>query len=348
MYKKSSYLSIAGTALLALSLSLAGCSSNKDTAAGTSSASNGYQKMEIKLSHVATDNTPKGQAALKFKEIVEEKSDGVIQVDVFPSGQLYGDNDEIEALQANNVQIIAPSGAKLSGFEKSFEVFDLPFMFKDAEALYQFEDGEGGKKLLSKLDQMGMVGLDFWPNGFKHITNNKKDVTEPSDLKGLKIRTHGGTIINEVYEKLGAASSKIAFNETYQALQLGTVDGQENSLVNIESQKYQEVQKYMTITGHARSEYVLVANQEWWNSLNEKTKELMNEAVKESTKTGREVEEQYEKDALEAIKKSGKVKLHELTEGERQTFIEELEPVFNKWSKEIDSDVLKKAEEANE
>lgn len=346
MNKKFSYLSIAATALLALSVSLTGCSTNKDSSA--SAKNDEYQKMEIKFSHVASDNTPKGQAALKFKEVVESKSNGAIKVSVFPSGQLYGDNDEIEALQANNVQIIAPSGAKLSGFDKSFEIFDLPFMFKNKEALYQFEDGDGGKKLLGKLDKVGMVGLDYWPNGFKHITNNKRNVVEPTDLKGLKIRTHGGTIINDVYQNLGASSAKVAFNETYQALQLGTVDGQENSLVNIQAQKYSEVQKYLTITGHARSEYVLVANKAWFDKLNEKTKELLAEAVKTSTETGREVELKFETEAMEDLKNSGKIEIHDLTDGEREVFVKALQPVFDNWSAQIDPDILQKAQEANQ
>ena len=332
-----------------LSFVLFGCSSSSTSSAGKDSESNkdGYQKMIVTFSHVAAENTPKGQAALKFKEIVESKSNGAIQVKVFPSGQLYGDDNEIEALQANNVQIIAPSSAKLSGFEKSFEIFDLPFMFKNSQALYKFEDGDGGKKLLGKLDKTGMIGLGFWPNGFKHITNNKVEINDPSDLKGLKIRTHGGTIINEVYEELGASSAKIAFNETYQALQLGTVDGQENSLINIQTQRYPEVQKYLTLTGHARSEYVLVANKAWWDKLNEKTKELFMEAVRISTEKSRELEEQFEAEALKDMKKNGNIKIHELTEEERQKFIDALRPVSEKWGKEIDSEILQKAKESN-
>lgn len=345
MKKKSSLISMAAT-ILAVSFSLVGCTGNKSS--NMEANSNGYQKMEIKLSHVASENTPKGQSAMKFKEIVESKSDGVIKVNVYPSGQLYGDNDEIEALQANNVQIIAPSAAKLSGFEESFEIFDLPFMFKDSKALYKFEDGEGGKQLLGKLNSVGMVGLDFWPNGFKHVTNNKQEIKGTKDLQGLKIRTHGGTIINEVYNKLGASSSKIAFNETYQALQLGTVDGQENSLINFDSQKYSEVQKYMTLTAHARSEYVLLANQTWWEGLNDKTKELLKEAVEESTNVGRKLEEKYEGEALENIKQSGRVKVHELSEVERQSFIKDLNPVTEKWSKQMDADILQKAKESNQ
>jgi C4-dicarboxylate-binding protein DctP len=352
--KKRSGLSCLVVLTLASMMALAGCGNSASNAAadgkssqGASPAEAAYPKMEIKLSHVAADNTPKGQAALKFKEIVESKSGGNIKVKVFPSGQLYGDNDEIEALQANNVQIIAPSAAKLSGFDKSFEIFDLPFMFKDEESLRRFEDGEGGKKLLSKLESKGIEGLSFWPNGFKHITNKKVAIKSPDDLKGLKIRTHGGQIINEVYEKLGAASTKIAFNEVYQALQLGTIDGQENSLVNIETQKYEEVQNNLTLTNHARSEYVVVANKKWWDSLDAKTQSLLDEAMKEATEVGRDLVQKLELESLEKIKKNGKMKVTELTDQEREAFKQAVQPVFDKWAAEMDPEVINLAKEAS-
>lgn len=349
--KKRSGLSCLVVFAIASMMALAGCGSSApaggNSGQGASSADGAYPKVEIKLSHVAAENTPKGQSALKFKEIVESKSGGNIKVKVFPSGQLYGDNDEIEALMANNVQIIVPSAAKLSGYDKTFEIFDLPFLFKDEEALRRFEDGEGGKKLLSKLESRGIKGLAFWPNGFKHITNNKAAIKHPADLKGLKIRTHGGQIINEVYEKMGAASTKIAFNEVYQALQLGTVDGQENSLVNIETQKYEEVQNNLTLTNHARSEYVVIANKQWWDSLDAKTQSLLDEAMKEATKVGRDLVQKLEMELLDKITKNGKMKVTKLTDQEREAFKQAVQPVFDKWAAEMDPEVIKLAKEAS-
>ena len=353
MKKQSVWSCLLALTLVAV-LSLTGCGSGNtstapanDNSGQAAPAQEQYPKLEIKLSHVAAENTPKGQSALKFKEIVESQSGGNIQVKVFPSGQLYGDNDEIEALQANNVQIIVPSAAKLSGFDKTFEIFDLPFMFKDEESLRKFEDGEGGSKLLAKLESVGMKGLSFWPNGFKHITNNKVEIKKPEDLKGLKIRTHGGQIINEVYDVMGAASTKIAFNEVYQALQLRTVDGQENSLVNIDTQKYEEVQSYLTLTNHARSEYVVVANKQWWDGLDAKTQSLLTDAMQEATKVGRDLVEKMELDSLEKIKSNGKMKVSELTDQEREAFMKAVQPVFDKWAAEMDPEVIAKAKEAN-
>lgn len=347
---KNRLMKIAKMSMLSLALlfPLAGCGDKTSTteAAKEGNTDAGYPKMEIKLSHVAADNTPKGLAALKFKEIVEEESGGNIEVKVFPSGQLYGDNDEIEAVQAGNVQIIIPSSAKLSGFEETFEIFDLPFMFKSEEHLRAFEDGEGGQGLLATLDEYGMKGLAFWPNGFKHITNNKVAIDDPSDVKGLKIRTHGGQIINEVYDALGASSTKIAFNETYQALQLGTIDGQENSIVNIETQKYGEVQNNLTLTGHARSEYTVVTNKQWWDGLNKETQDLLTEAMKAATEEGRNQVEKLETESIEKIKSEGKMAIVELTDEQKEAFKQAIQPVFDKWAAKMNQEIINKAIEA--
>ncbi|KEF37871.1 tripartite ATP-independent periplasmic transporter solute receptor, DctP family [Schinkia azotoformans MEV2011] len=349
--KNKKLMNIAKMSLLSLALlfPLSGCVGNNASTTEAAQEGNtdaGYQKLDIKLSHVASDNTPKGLAALKFKEIVESESGGNIEVKVYPSGQLYGDNDEIEAVQANNVQIIIPSAAKLSGFEETFEIFDLPFMFKNEEHLRAFEDGEGGQQLLATLDEYGMKGLSFWPNGFKHITNNKVAVDEPSDVKGLKVRTHGGQIINEVYEAMGASSTKIAFNETYQALQLGTIDGQENSIVNIETQKYGEVQSNLTLTSHARSEYAVVTNKQWWDGLEPKTQELLTEAMKTATQEGRNQVEKLETEAIEKIKSEGKMAIVELTDEQKEAFKQAIQPVFDKWAQKMNQDIINKAIEA--
>ncbi|TCP17901.1 C4-dicarboxylate-binding protein DctP [Scopulibacillus darangshiensis] len=324
--------------LLAFTLMLAGCGG--PSAANGSSKESGYPKMEIKLSHVAAENTPKGQAALAFKKIVESKSDGKIKVKVYPNGQLYGDEDEIEALQANNVQIIVPSSSKLAGFDPTFQLFDLPFLFKNDDELYRFEDGTAGKELLSKLESSGMKGLGYWPNGFTHITNNERPIKKPEDLKGLKIRTHGGGLLNDVFSKLGASSTKLAFNDVYQGLQLGTVDGQENSLVNIETQKYEEVQKYLTLMNMTRSEYVVATNKKWWDGLNNDTQALLAKAMKKATEKGREVEKSDERKALEKIKSDGKMEIFKLTDAERQAFIDAEKPVMDKWKKKLDEDII--------
>lgn len=333
---KSTYLLV--ICLLVLSIVISGC--GKDTAATENG--DGYPEMTIKLSHVVAEDDPKGQMAEKFKDIVEKKSDGNITVKVYPNGQLYGDENEIQALQANNVQIIAPQTTKLAGFDESMELFDIPFLFKDEDALYKFEDSDVGSDLLKKIESDGIKGLAFWPNGFKHITNSKREIKEPSDLKGLKIRTHGGDILNDSYKQFGAASTKIAFNDVYQALQLGTIDGEENNLTNIKSQSYDEVQDYLSLTNHTRTEYGLVSNKGWWDGLDDKTQALVSEAVDEATEMGRKLAEEESDQALKDIEDKGKMKVHELTDEEHEKFVKALQPVIDKWSEKMDPEIIDK------
>jgi C4-dicarboxylate-binding protein DctP len=359
MNRKTYYVTVLAF-VFALSLVLSGCgggSKTTQTGIGGNSGDNAkktegtqktsdYPAMVIKFSHTQAETTPKGQAALKFKEVVESKSGSKIKVQVYPSGQLYGDNDELEALQANNVQMIAPTSAKLGGFDETYELYDLPFLFKNEDHVYKFEDGEIGKQLLSKLEPKNIKGLAFWPNGMKHMTNNKVEITKPSDLKGLKVRTHGGKIINDVYSQLGAVSTKVAVNEAYQALQLGTVDGQENSLANIYTEKYEEVQKYMSLTGHTRSEYVVATNKKWFDGLTPDTQALINDAMKEATKKGREISTEADNTIADKIKKNGKMKVHELTADERQAFLDALKPVYDKWLPQMDANIIKAIQDA--
>lgn len=336
-YKRYSFLL---ACLLVLSMALAGCSGSSSNDSSSSDGDSDYPDMTIKLSHVVSEDDPKGQMAKKFKEVVEDKSDGNIKVKVYPNGQLYGDDDEIQALQSNNVQMLAPQTTKLAGFDEAMELFDIPFLFKDGDMLYKFEDSDTGQKLLDKLKSDGIQGLSFWPGGFKHMTNSKRPIKDPKDLKGLKIRTHGGDILNDAYKQMGAASTKIAFNDVYQALQLGTIDGEENNLSNIKSQNYDEVQKYMSLTHHTRTEYALIANKKWWDDLDDKTQDLLNEAIKTSTETGRDITEKKSDKALKEIKENGDMKVHELTDKEHQAFVDALKPVVDKWSEKLDPDII--------
>ncbi|NCU63213.1 MAG: DctP family TRAP transporter solute-binding subunit, partial [Candidatus Fonsibacter lacus] len=196
----------------------------------------------IKLSHVVAENTPKGQASLKFKELAEKKLPGKVQVQVFPNSQLFGDAKEMEALLLNDVQIIAPSLSKFDRYTKKIQVFDLPFIFKDADAALRFENSKEGRALLKSMEDKGLIGLDYWGNGMRHFAANK-DFRLPQDIKGLKFRIQASDVYEAIMKSVGANGQKMAFAEVYQALQTGVVDGQENSFSNMYSQKFHEVQK---------------------------------------------------------------------------------------------------------
>ena len=212
-------------------------------------------------------NTPKGNAAEKFKELAEKYTDGKVKVEVYPNSQLYKDKEELEALQLGAVQMLAPSNSKFGPIGvREFEVFDLPYILPDLPTLRKVTDGPLGAKLLKLLDSKGMTGLAYWDNGFKQMSANKKLVT-PADYKGVKFRIQSSKVLEAQFRALGSIPQVMAFSEVYQALQTGVVDGQENTWSNIYTQKMHEVQKYITDTNHGYIGYVVVTNKKFWDGL---------------------------------------------------------------------------------
>jgi C4-dicarboxylate-binding protein DctP len=187
----------------------------------------------IKFSHVVATDTPKGQAAERFKALAEKATNGRVKIEVYPNSQLYKDKEELEALQLGAVQMLAPSLAKFGPLGvKEFEVFDLPYLFPNKEALYRVTEGPVGKSLFAKLDTKGIVGLAYWDNGFKVMSANKP-IRMPADFKGLKLRIQASKVLDAQMRALGANPQVLAFSEVYQALQTGVVDGTENPPSNM-------------------------------------------------------------------------------------------------------------------
>jgi C4-dicarboxylate-binding protein DctP len=279
-----------------------------------------------------------------MKEVIEKESDGKIKVQVYPNSSLFGDKDEYQNLVADNVQFILPDMSKLVGNDPGFNIPAMPFLFESDEAANAFWDGEKGQEIFKRLEKDGVLGQAMWPNGAKHMTNDKKAIKKPEDLDGMKIRTQGGQLLEAIYAKLGAGSASIPFGELYTALQQGTVDGQENTFSNIESKKFDEVQKYMTIMGHTRVDYALLTNTKFWDSLNEETKAVVQKGVDEGTKLARESAKQLNDDALAKLKENGQVEINELSDAEIEEFKKALEPVYNEWAEKIGKDIIEDAE----
>ncbi|MFZ5633749.1 MAG: TRAP transporter substrate-binding protein [Bacillota bacterium] len=315
----------------------AGCGGGKDE----KKSGSGAQKVKVKFSHVVAESTPKGQAALKLKELLEKT--GQFEVSVFPSSQLYGDKEEMEALKANNVQLIAPSVTKLVGFVPAFQLVDMPFLFKSDQAAYNFYDGPKGQELMNTLKSHGMLGLGWWPNGAKHFTNSKRPLKKPEDFKGLKFRTQSGGVLDDQFKALGAGSQTMAFGEVYQALNSKAVDGQENTFNNIDTQKYQEVQKYMTISGHGRIDYILITNTKFWDSMTPDQQKLFSEAVKEASLYERKLADDLNAKSFEKLKSSGKMDIYTLTDAEREEFVKAMKPVYEKYTDVIGKDYIEAA-----
>jgi C4-dicarboxylate-binding protein DctP len=312
------------------------------------SAGAAQAQMVIKFSHVVAEATPKGQGALKFKEVAEKLLPGKVQVQVFPSSQLFGDAKEMEALLLGDVQFIAPSLSKFDRYTKKLQVFDLPFLFENTEAVDRFQQGAQGKALLTSMTSKGLRGLAYWHNGMKELSTNKDQLKRPEDVKGLKFRIQASDVLEAQFRALGANPQKMAFSEVYQALQTGVVDGQENTWSNIYSQKFYEVQKTIAATNHGVIDYMVVTNAAWWDKLPADVKKGLEQAMAEATKYANKLAEDLNQTDRKRIADAGKAKIQVLSKDDLAVWRKTMEPVWKKFEGEIGADLIQAAQKSND
>ena len=300
------------------------------------------QPIIIKFSHVVADGTPKGQAAIKFKEAAEKLLPGKVKVEVYPNSQLFGDAKEVEAVLLGDVHFIAPSLSKFEKFTKVLQVYDLPFLFADMQAVDKFQDSKVGQDMLKSMEKKGLLGLNYWHNGLKQLSANRP-LLVPEDAKGVKFRVQSSDVLVSQFQAVNANPQKLAFAEVYQALQTGAVDGQENTWSNAYSQKYQEVQSDFTESNHGLLDYMVVTNAKWWNGLSPEIREGLTKAMKEATAVNNKIADDLNKDAKAKIVAS-KAKIHELTPEQRKKWQEAMKPVWKKFEKDIGADVIDAAQ----
>jgi C4-dicarboxylate-binding protein DctP len=312
------------------------------------SAGAAQAQMVIKFSHVVAEATPKGQGALKFKEVAEKLLPGKVQVQVFPSSQLFGDAKEMEALLLGDVQFIAPSLSKFDRYTKKLQVFDLPFLFENTEAVDRFQQGPQGKALLTSMTSKGLRGLAYWHNGMKELSTNKDQLKRPDDVKGLKFRIQASDVLEAQFRALGANPQKMAFSEVYQALQTGVVDGQENTWSNIYSQKFYEVQKTIAATNHGVIDYMVVTNAAWWDKLPADVKKGLEQAMVEATKYANKLAEDLNQTDRKRIADAGKAKIQVLSKDDLAVWRKTMEPVWKKFEGEIGADLIQAAQKSND
>jgi len=300
----------------------------------------------IKISHVVAEKTPKGQGALMFKDFVEKRLAGKVEVQVYPSSQLFGDLKEMEALLLNDVQIIIPSVSKFDKFTKKIQVFDLPFVFDDIHSVTRFENSPKGRELLNSIASKGYTGLGYWHNGMKQMTANKP-IRMPEDARGLKFRIQQSNILEAQFRTIGANPQKMAFSEVYQALQTGVVDGQENTWSNIYSQKFFEVQKYTTEFNHGIVDYIVVVNTKFWEGLPADIRKSLDEIMAEVTvKVNKLADELNEQDKQKVVA-SGKTEIIKPTKAELAAWRQVMQPVYKKFEGEIGKDLIDAALASN-
>ena len=305
------------------------------------------QPIVIKFSHVVAEHTPKGQGALKFKELAEKKLPGKVQVQVFPSSQLFGDAKEMEALLLGDVQFIAPSLSKFDRYTKKIQIFDLPFLFDDIEAVDRFQSSAEGQSLLNAIKSKGLQGVAYWHNGMKQLSTNKDKLQRPEDVKGLKFRIQASDVLEAQFRAVGANPQKMAFAEVYQALQTGVVDGQENTWSNIYSQKFHEVQKTIANTNHGVIDYMVVTNAKWWDGLPADIRKGLSEAMAEATKYTNDLANELNERDRKRIVEAGKAKVVQLSKDDVAAWRKAMLPVWTKFEGDIGKDLIDAAQKAN-
>jgi C4-dicarboxylate-binding protein DctP len=293
----------------------------------------------IKFSHVVAVDTPKGQAAEYFKKLVEERSKGDIKVEVYPNSSLYGDREELEALSMNSIQMAAPSFSKFTTFVPQLELFDLPFLFNDNDHLHKVLNGDVGQKLLTMVEKRGMVGLAYWDNGFKQMSANKL-LIKPEDAAGLKFRIMSSKVLDAQFKAIGANPQVLPFSEVYSALQQRVVDACENPLSNFYTQKFFEVQNNLTLTNHGYLGYMVVTNKIFWKKLTEEQRQIITQAMKDSTEQANKLALEMDIRYMNEIKASGKTKINELTKEQRQAWKAKLMPIYPKFYDKIGKELI--------
>ncbi len=329
--------------LLSIVLVLAACG----RPSGGSSSEDGDEKYKINIAYLVSEEQSTHLAAVDFKEQLEKESDGRLQVELHPNGSLYGsDREAIEAVQLGNVEMTIPALAAVSSFNQNFMVFDLPFLFDDKEAAYRTLDGEVGQELLAELDDKGLKGLAYAENGFRHITNNKGPVEKPEDLKGLKLRTMESPLQTDSFKEYGANASPFAFGELYTALQQGTYDAMENPISLIYTNKFYEVQNYLTLSNHFYAPTILAMNKDFFDGLPEDLQVLVEKASEDYRDSQRKLATEQDAEWIELIKEEG-MQVNELTEEQLEVFKEASEPIYEKYRDKIGGDLMDRAIESS-
>lgn len=300
----------------------------------------------IKFSHVVAEDTPKGKGALLFKKLVEERLAGQVTVEVYPNSTLFGDANELDALAKNDVQLLAPSLAKFEQYTNQLQVFDLPFLFDDLASVDRFQKRAKGRQLLLSMEKQGITGLAYWHNGMKQLSATKP-LRMPSDANGLSFRIQPSGVLESQFAQIGASTKKIAFAETFGALQNGTVQGAENPWSNIYSKKMHTVQPYVTESNHGVLDYMLVSNTTFWFRVPHQVRTELEGIIEQVTfEVNRAAEEANQADR-ERIRKAGTSEIIELTTEQREAWREAMRPVWQEFEPAIGADIIKAAQTVN-
>ncbi|WP_028304564.1 TRAP transporter substrate-binding protein [Oceanospirillum maris] len=300
----------------------------------------------IKFSHVVAENTPKGQMALKFKELAESRLPGKVNIEVYPNSQLFGDGKVLEAILLGDVQLAAPSLSKFKKYTKQVQVFDLPFLFKDMAAVDRFQQGPTGQKLLTSLENRGLTGLGYIHNGMKQMSANKP-LRTPADAEGLKFRIMTSDVLVSQFEAVDAIPLKKPFSEVFTLMQTKAIDGAENPWSNLYSKKFFEIQDYVTETNHGVLDYMVVTSARFWKGLPADVRPELKKALDEAIAFGNKVAEEKAMSDRQRIIDSNRTTVLQITDAERQQWVEAMKPVWKQFERQIGKDIIDAALQSN-
>ena len=288
----------------------------------------------IKVGHGAAEAFHMHRALLKFEELVEAGSKGEIDVQIFPSSQMGPDREMIEGVQTGVLEMAIPPSSFFAGWDPAFAVIELPYMYASKDIAFDVLDSEAGNGMLARVEKQGLVGLGWLELGVRNVTNNKRPIATPEDLEGVKLRTMKVPAHVATFETLGANPTPMNFGEVYSALQQGVIDGQENPLAIITSQRFYEVQKFLSTTGHVFAVYMPVISKPFFDSLSTEHQNLIRESMAAARKHQAELVASEDTAQLEQIRAAG-VEVLELTAEQRQAFADKTESVRLKYRDEV-------------
>jgi len=304
--------------------------------------SHARQPIVMKFSHVADENTPKGQMALKFKELVDKRLDGKVVVEIYPEGLLYGDNNVLEAMLLDDVQIAAPSVSKFGAYCKGMQVFDLPFLFENRNSVARFQQSSPGRHLLDVLAKKGLIGLGYLNDGFKVLSANRPLVV-PIDAAGLRFRIQPSRVLEAQFKVLDAIPVKKPFPQITALLQDNAIDGQENTWANIITRRIFMEQPYITESNHGIVSFLVVVSASFWQSLEEPVRLELQRSLEEAIVFGNDLVESSSRRARQEIMASRATKIIALSEQEKSQWKNAMKPVWQKFEQEMGKELIETA-----
>ncbi len=299
----------------------------------------------IRFGYGLSESSNQGRAVKYFADELSKRSGGKLKLKGFGDASLGSDIQMQNALIGGAQEMMVGSTATLVGIVKDFGVYDLPFLFNNEKEADAVLDGPFGEKLLKSLNDKGLVGLVYWENGFRNLTNSKRPITKVEDMGGIKLRVMQNPVYIDMFNRFGANAVPLAFSELFTAMETGTVDGQENPVTTIQSSKFYEVQKYLTISRHVYSPWIVLASKRWYDGLSADEKKILNEAAVASRDFERKDSREASAQSIAYLKEKG-MQINELSPTELDRMREMVKPAFDKYAADGGAEVLKELQAA--